>query len=298
MSRLVLRPACLRRGDARALANALITRLEGEGDMSSLDAWIAVAETGSAWLTPTITAPSLVQKLWRLRFFTQTLELSTLNLIEQVVSATGCPFIDVGAHVGYFSITATAAGARSVTAIEMHPANWRLLQANVPSAVTMNAAAGQVAGEREYFLGAGHSNHSLIQRGDTSDVRASIPVVTLDDVLTIDARQSHLIKIDVQGYETSVLRGYQNGLTAEGPILVFEVERNDDGPGLDAIYEDALALLIGYEYRLFWIGEDQLVEIHGTADTFLRSIPKSSNILAVASSRFAAFDAALHQRRV
>ena len=297
MSRAVLEPACLRRGDARALADVMIARLEKEADEASIDRWVALAETASAWLTPTTVRSTSYQKLWRLRFFTQTLELPTLNLIEQLIGSLRCDFVDVGAHVGYFSIAAAAAGARSVLAIEMHEPNWRLLQANVPSATCLRAAAGTEEGTAQYFVGKGHSNHSLAVRGDTTEQRDTTQLVTLDGLRNGALNAPYLVKIDVQGWEAEVLRGHNDGLASGAPIIIFEAERNDGGHGFDDVYDHAFALLKSHHYRTFAIEGSRLVEIDGAGDPFVASLPTSSNILAVAAERFGTFEAALFDRR-
>lgn len=293
---LILRPACLQPVDARTFADIMLTGLQQSGDIAAVEQYVLQAEIASRWLTPTIIKPSLYQQLWRLRFFTQTLELSTTRVIEQLVRVLGCDFVDVGAHVGYFSIIATDAGAASVTAVEMHEPNWRLLKANVPSAVAVLAAAGEAPQELQYFVGRGHSNHSLMSRGDTSRERSTTAMVTLDTLApwASDGRPC-VVKIDVQGHEEKVLRGFRRGLSPGGPIIILEVERTA-GPELDATYQDAIRLLQSCAYRLFSIQDRALVEIMGASDDLTRSLPKSSNLLAVSSGGFAAFQDALYAR--
>lgn len=296
MSRAVLRPACLRRGDARAVADAMINRLTRENDEAAIDAWVARAETSSPWMTPTTIAPSAYQNLWRLRFFTQTLKLPTLNLVEQLVGRLGCDFVDVGAHVGYFSIAAAAAGARSVQAVEMHEPNWRLLRMNVPQAIIHRAAAGAEEGAAEYFVGSGHSNHTLSEQRRTTGQRASATVVTLDGLMKGASGAPYVVKIDVQGSEAEVLRGHEEGLGTGAPIVIFEAEPSQ-GPSVSRANEEAFAVLKRHRYRTFAIGDQFLVEVPGADDPLLRGLTASANIVAVAADRFELFESALFDRR-
>jgi FkbM family methyltransferase len=296
MTRVILRPACLQAIDARALADAFITQLEQPGGADAIDAYVAAAETASPWLTPTIISPTPYQQLWRLRFFTQTLELSTTRVIEQLVRALGCDFIDVGAHVGYFSILADQAGASAVVSIEMHPPNWRLLKVNVPSARHVLAAAGEAAGSADYFVGQGHTNHSLALRHDTSQTLAKSTVTTLDSLMTT-GEGALVVKIDVQGYENRVLRGFNEGLRSRRPILIVDLEHNDRGSSLDSAYLDTLGVLEAHDYRVFSIQDRELVEVKGAHDPLLGKLSRSSNAIAIAATRFNQFETALHLRR-
>ena len=64
---------------------------------------------------------------------------------------------------------------------------------------------------------------SILQREDCAAY--AVEVVSLDGVFAARARRISAIKIDVEGHEFAVLRGAQNILEQDAPLLVFECEQ-------------------------------------------------------------------------
>jgi FkbM family methyltransferase len=95
-----------------------------------------------------------------------------------------------------------------------------------------------------------------------------IPVVTGDELLAaLDVGDVALIKIDVEGGELEVLRGFQETLARRRPVLTVEVLPNllvSTGAPLDAATKQVradrfaamLALLDGVDYSIALIGAD------------------------------------------
>ncbi len=296
--RRVLEPPCLRAIDARALADRLVASLESDetADIDAIDGMLLEAEAASPHLTPNIINPSRFQRFWRLRFYSQTLELPTVRIIEQLLRSYRGLFVDVGAHVGYFSILAVQSGASRVVAIEMHEPNWRLLRVNAPTAECVCAAAGIAEGLEDYFVGTGHSNHSLNLRNDTSQARLQTRIAPLDALIGALPQTPFVVKIDVQGHELDVINGFRRGLGTGLAHLVFEVERNTPGRPLDPVYVEAIDALIAARHLVFSIQDGKLVEITGADDDFLASLPASSNLLAIPAPCAAIAETALYRR--
>lgn len=131
----------------------------------------------------------------------------------------GGVFVDVGAHVGRYSLR-MAAYARAVFAWEPHPVHRQLLEQHLRIneidnviVVPFGADAGWRAARLE--LGRGASS------GFTWDENVeSVPVLTapLDAIcMTAD-----VVKIDVEGHEAQVLKGMK-GLLNHCPKIVVEV---------------------------------------------------------------------------
>lgn len=137
----------------------------------------------------------------------------------------GMVVVDVGANIGiytrYFSDLAKASGR--VHAFEPAPANYEKLVANTaarPNAVVNHAAVGAEDGTIKLFVSTEMNvDHRTF---DSGDGRASIdvPLVSLDGYFPA-AQRIDFIKIDVQGYEMSVLRGARRILTENREIAVF-----------------------------------------------------------------------------
>lgn len=123
--------------------------------------------------------------------------------------AGGGTMIDVGAHIGLVSLTAAQNPGVTVHAFEPDPANVvqfrRNLELNPVARVELNeVAVGEEAGE--VHLSVPIPGQSSI--GHISDEGLPVPQVALDDYADEHGiERVDLLKMDVEGYECSVLRG-------------------------------------------------------------------------------------------
>lgn len=127
--------------------------------------------------------------------------------------------IDVGAHVGFFTIKAAREAGKngSVVAVEPEPNNAGFLAENVKLAglnnvVVLKEAAGARAEKAKLYLrgGTGRS-HSLIRQGQDF---IEVQVNKLDDVVSrLGLKKVNFVKIDVEGAELDVLKGADRLLT-------------------------------------------------------------------------------------
>ena len=144
---------------------------------------------------------------------------------------SGALFVDVGAHVGWFSRMAVSLGAR-VVACEPHPVLYGLLQANLEgtNATTHRVAVGDRAGVGALLPSADNSGDHQLQRHPgfqrrepcPGEHRDAIPVQirTLDGLLA--GMCPALVKVDVQGAEPLVLAGARDTIARCRPWLLVE----------------------------------------------------------------------------
>jgi FkbM family methyltransferase len=136
-----------------------------------------------------------------------------------------CRFLDVGAHIGYFSVVANASAPNVVVdAIEPSPTTASLLRLNL-FANNVNGTVWELAvGDKRDTLGFTEADHNP---GDGRvvpgmwEANVVVPVLTADELFP-DA-VFHVIKIDVQGFEDEVLEGMQN-IIRRSPELKVLVE--------------------------------------------------------------------------
>ena len=143
-------------------------------------------------------------------------------LIEQTLEP-GDVFVDVGANVGYFSLLASTlvGDAGAVVAIEAAPRTAAVLAENVrghPNVRVIEAAASDTSGRADLLCRRPrHGTRDLGSRvGRTLALRGveKVPVAaaTLTEMLTADElERTRIVKIDVEGAETAVLRGLLPG---------------------------------------------------------------------------------------
>lgn len=159
-------------------------------------------------------------------------EESTSAIIDALTP--GDVFFDVGANVGWFSVIASACGARVVAFEPMHT-NCHALLLNAPSATVVRAAVSDMDGQVSIYVNldndGGHAlwpvgNHS--HNTDTAKAnhpRARVQSVRLDDYADY---KPAVIKIDTEGAECNVLRGAEKVLS-QPTLRMVVCERNRTG---------------------------------------------------------------------
>ncbi len=130
----------------------------------------------------------------------------------------GMTVLDVGAHVGYYTLLAAKlVGPKGkVYAFEPEPENFKILQANIASNGYENIrlihqAVGDRTGRVQFFLSRqGNDRHSIFvsKRESSREACLDVPAVSLDDFLaTQDWPHVDLIKMDIEGAEPLALKG-------------------------------------------------------------------------------------------
>jgi FkbM family methyltransferase len=164
------------------------------------------------------------------------------------LSLAGATVLDVGANIGYSTLRlASLVGPRGrVLAVEPHPANLRLLRANlrrnrVRNVEVIGAAAwrsdGRVTlGECEENTG-DHRVGALLQERRALEV----PAVRLDDVVDPDA-DVRFILIDTQATEHVALEGARELLARRRPVVFAEYWP----AGIRVFGDDPAEVLRGY----------------------------------------------------
>jgi FkbM family methyltransferase len=124
---------------------------------------------------------------------------------------TGDTFIDVGAHIGWFTtVAARSVGAvGQVIACEPYPSNAALLKNNLvrnncKNVRVVEAAIGSHRGT--ITLATAGDSGSVTALGWARDGRAEVSIVMLNDVAA-DLATITLVKIDVEGWIAHVLSG-------------------------------------------------------------------------------------------
>lgn len=140
-------------------------------------------------------------------------------------------FVDVGANVGTYTVLASGeAGARSI-AIEPVPETFEHLLDNVfvnrinDRVVVHNCGASSERGVVRFTAHDDTTNH-VIDSDEAGSAFVEVNVRTLDDLLCGESPK--LIKIDVEGFESHVIRG-ANGVLADTTLCAVVMELNGSG---------------------------------------------------------------------
>jgi FkbM family methyltransferase len=154
----------------------------------------------------------------------------------------GDAFIDVGTHVGYFSMLAASIVGPGGTVISFEPEleNYQHLLSHVElngfaHVAPINAAVGATTGRVEFHINGdndgGHALwevglHPFNQRSREKPTTRTVDLVSLDDILRGLEVLPRVIKIDVEGAEHSVLLGARETLQNRPvPFIVAEINR-------------------------------------------------------------------------
>ncbi len=125
-------------------------------------------------------------------------------------------FIDIGANIGSYTVLASGQVGAKTIAFEPVPSTFKYLLANISinnlqkKVTALPIALGAIKGNIEFAISKDMMNNHVAEKNEMAD-KLEVPVVKLDDVMA-DQLDPALIKIDVEGYETDVLKGAINTL--------------------------------------------------------------------------------------
>jgi FkbM family methyltransferase len=185
------------------------------------------------------------------------------EIIHQFNAKQGDIVVDVGAHIGRYTIIASKrVGANGkVIAIEAHPGNYEMLNRNVKlngltNVTTLNYAVYSKETKIKLFLPGEKSNRTIYNtlissRATDEEKFVEVNANTLDNLLQ-QARISHAevnwLKIDVEGAEFEVLKGAHDIMSNSKNIsLLIEIHNVEDGKNL---YRPIMDLMEKYNFKV------------------------------------------------
>jgi len=162
--------------------------------------------------------------------------LSAEKELESFIPEKGRVFIDVGAHIGKYSIL-KAERFEKILAIEPEPGNYFYLQQNIKlnnlesKIKAINLAFYNKSGKKitltrgRYNLG-GHTiitpqKHKILYKD-----QIWVETIKMDDLIkkeNISPKEIDFIKVDVEGAEAMVFEGGRDTLREGNPKILFEV---------------------------------------------------------------------------
>lgn len=188
------------------------------------------------------------------------------DLLHRVLPSGG-RVVDIGAHVGAFSLAAAAAGY-DVVAVEASPRNAALLQKAIDlngfkNLKLVNAAISDRAGTLSFFA-RGPYGH-VAADGDTS-ATLTVDAMSVDDLMKrVGWEMADFVKLDIEGSEVKAVKGMVGLMSrADAPLLFCE----SNGHMLDVLGESPTSLKAALEQigcEIYLSEPDRLVRVR-TAD--------------------------------
>jgi FkbM family methyltransferase len=217
-------------------------------------------------------------------------ESETVTFITQYLQAGDC-FVDIGAHVGYFSLLAAALVGEQgqVVAFEPEAVNYDALQQNIAlngfkNITSFPCALGETHKASQLFINqdndAGHALwdvalHPFNQKSRLACTTRQVEVLTLDSVLeNLRPKLVKMVKIDTEGSEFNILQGaIRTILTCNIPYIICEINRF----GLEKMGASEKTLrdylsAFGYEAYLL---NDLGYRVHDTTPNLIKLAPQT-----------------------
>ncbi len=158
----------------------------------------------------------------------------------------GMTVYNIGANAGYYTILSSrlVGPNGSVIAFEPEPGNFELLQTNIrenllTNVTAMNVAVGSESGSVSLALSTTNSGDHQIGASENALGReaVTVPIVSLDNLISNGMNPPDVIIMDVQGHEYEVMRGFARYLAMPSPkplIMITELwqdglERREQG---------------------------------------------------------------------
>jgi FkbM family methyltransferase len=142
-------------------------------------------------------------------------------------------FIDVGAHIGYYTMLVHKLGAEKIIAIEPDPRVFRILNRSIEAnkldnIITINRAAydkSNVKLELHLSTKSGLSSIFSSRLTKTRCGTITIKTITLDEVYrSLNLDKIDVVKIDVEGAESYVLSGANDIINGFRPLFLVEIK--------------------------------------------------------------------------
>lgn len=169
----------------------------------------------------------------------------------------GCRALDIGAHIGYYTLLLSKLVGNSGKVIAFEPLaeNFKILEDNIrlntcPQVEAIRKALWESPGQLELAV---HSDTNETLPGRVSAVtplgkrRVSVETVSLDDFCASRNERVDFIKIDVEGAEEQVLRGGQRVIASSHPALLIELHHFNGLPEDNPV--PATLASLGYQVR-------------------------------------------------
>jgi FkbM family methyltransferase len=144
------------------------------------------------------------------------------------LSARDRAFIDVGSHIGYYSLLMQDS-VRQVHAFEPDDRSRQTLERNCApfKNIAIHAqAVGNYKGTSEFILTESQATSHLAVAGSEADSgrKISVETVTLDSFCSEKAITCGSIKIDAEGADKIVLEGAREVIMRDRPLILAEIQ--------------------------------------------------------------------------
>ena len=193
------------------------------------------------------------------RYFESDYEKENCAFLQRTIKP-GMDILDIGAHIGFFSVIFSQLTKNSgrIVCIEPTPGTFQYLLETLKinhckNVTPVQAAVSDKIGSATFYISdeyEGNNSNSLVDKHPLLEMNGyEVRLETIDNIITSFSLKPSFIKIDVEGAELDALRGGLSTFSEYKPSLILglhpaAIQRKGDS--LEAIWE----LLINAGYRV------------------------------------------------
>jgi FkbM family methyltransferase len=196
-----------------------------------------------------ITFPEMIVKLYNVKLITRkntqdSAFLSNLyerELTKYLLYKKPTFFVDVGAHIGRFSILLAKNGS-NVLSIEPSSSNYKQLHKNIlfnnlNNIKILNVGCGDKEGVGKLTITGGYTGQNTFLERDNNHIE-EVKLRKLENIIDKKMDNKDVIKIDVEGFEIKVLNGMKSILKTQNPIIIAEISSDKDRKEISSFLKD------------------------------------------------------------
>jgi FkbM family methyltransferase len=150
------------------------------------------------------------------------------TLLFESLLSEGMVFVDIGAHIGYYTLLAAqcVGACGKVYAFEPAPDNFRVLTRNIEQNALTNVVAESVAvarssGRASFTLSDNDSSSHSLAGAFQSGRRVEVETISLDEYFSEYEGRIDIVKLDAEGAELAILEGMQQALARNPEMVLF-----------------------------------------------------------------------------
>lgn len=167
-------------------------------------------------------------------------DYNNMELLRLVLSQGRNTFFDIGANIGSYTLIASEAPETQVVSIEPHPTTFVLLRLNVElnareNVLCLNLALSDEEGEVPFSDRSDTAINRILGPRDDGEETVSVLARRFDQISRELELDPDFIKMDVEGHEECVLRGFGEQLR-EAKMIFIE---SGETPGLQSVLHGA-----------------------------------------------------------
>lgn len=221
--------------------------------------------TGKKGLRKTVNGFSIKLPARFINYFPEDYEKENFAFLRERVRS-GENVLDIGAHIGLFSIAAAQLTGKAGKVFAFEPATdtQKLLKQTIAINQLSNLvefhheAIGATSGKTTFYvspLKGDNSNSLVAYKKDRKMVAIEVDMLSIDDFVHQKNLSSlSLIKLDVEGAELDAIKGAQNTLQQLKPVCIVAIHPEPiaaRGNSLEEIYD----LINSMNYKIFYRNE-------------------------------------------